>query len=85
MSKIIVKEGMPRKGWNTVDIIDHKTISYTCELCGAKIRHEHIQNPLTERQLIEQINSVLAKMEMPLLDVGKVDYKGKDIFAKGEK
>jgi len=42
MREIKVKEGMPRKGWNTVDIIDHKTISYTCELCGTKIRHEHI-------------------------------------------
>jgi len=55
-------------------------------LAHGKERYNHrCQNPLTERQLIEQINSVLAKMEMPLLDVSKVDDKGKDIFAKGEK
>jgi hypothetical protein len=42
MTNIIVKQGMPRKGWHTVSTIDHGDISESCELCGTRIRHEHI-------------------------------------------
>lgn len=42
MPNIIVEEGMPRKGWHTVEVIDHDTVDHNCSLCGTPIRYEHI-------------------------------------------
>jgi hypothetical protein len=42
MTNIIVEKGMPRKGWKTIDVVDHEKETTKCSLCGTTtIRHEH--------------------------------------------
>lgn len=33
--------GLPRKGWRLVDVIDTEELSSNCEWCGTDIRYEH--------------------------------------------
>lgn len=48
MPNIVVKKGMPRKGWVTVGTIDHGVMDESeyspikCSLCGTAIRYEHL-------------------------------------------